>query len=244
MLTDKPVDTGRQKAFWIDYGADFFAVRSWNNYAGNENRRIWTAWMGSWRYGGTEPVRGIQTVPRALGLKTFSEGVRLVQSPIEELRSLRSNERTIDEKIFEGTWIPAQIAPTRNTYEIEVEFENRAAQEFGLQLCVGGNQKTIVGYSVKDQQLYVDRRNSGLDDFIGLFKEISKGPLKNRNNHLKLHIFVDNSSIEVFANDGETVLSSKIYPDPTSVGVQFFSKGKVKVKSFKIWDLASVNMGQ
>ena len=244
MLTDKPVDTGRQKAFWTDYGADFFAVRSWNNYAENENRRIWTAWMGSWRYGGTEPVRGIQTIPRELSLKTFPEGVRLVQSPIKELQSLRVNERTTDQNTFEGIWAPAKISPTKNTYEIEVEFENMAAQEFGMQLYVGGDQKTIVGYSVKNQEIYVDRRNSGLDNFIGLFEEISKGPLKNRNNHLKLHIFLDNCSVEVFANDGETVLSSKIYPDPSSVGIQFFSKGKVKVTSFKIWDLASVNMGQ
>jgi sucrose-6-phosphate hydrolase SacC (GH32 family) len=243
MLTDRPVDTGRQKAFWIDYGADFFAVRSWNNYEENEKRRIWTAWMGSWRYGGTEPVRGIQTVPRELALKTFPEGVRLVQSPIKELQSLRSNERSIDQNTFEGIWVPAKISPAKNTYEIEVEFENLTSPEFGMQLCVGSGQKTIVGYSVKDQQIYVDRRNSGLDDFIGLFKEISNGPLKNRDNHLKLHIFVDNCSIEVFANDGETVLSSKLYPDPSSVGVQFFSKGKVKVKSFKIWDLTSVNMG-
>ena len=244
MLTDKAIDTGRQKAFWIDYGADFFAVRSWNNYAENENRRIWTAWMGSWRYGGTEPVRGIQTVPRELSLKTFPEGVRLIQSPIKELQTLRSAERTLDAKAFEGKWVPVKISPTKNTYEIEAEFENLNAQEFGLQLCVGNNQKTVVGYSVKDQQLYIDRKNSGLDDFIGLFKEISKGPLKNRSNHLKLHIFVDNSSIEVFGNDGETVLSSKIYPDPSSVGVEFFSKGKVKLKSFKIWDMAPLNMGQ
>ncbi len=110
---------------------------------------------------------------------------------------------------------------------------------------MGNGQKTIVGYSSKGQEIYVDRRNSGLDNFIGLFKEINKGPLKNRNNTLKLHIFVDNCSIEVFANDGETVLSSKIYPDPSSTGIEFFSNnGKVKVKSFKIWDLATVNTGQ
>ncbi|HEV8283210.1 MAG TPA: GH32 C-terminal domain-containing protein [Chitinophagaceae bacterium] len=245
IITDKAVYTGRQKAFWIDYGADFFAVRSWNNYVENEKRKIWTAWMGSWRYGGTEPVRGIQTVPRELNLKTFPEGVRLIQNPIAELQSLRTTKRELPERIFEGVWIPDNIAPTKNTYEVEVEFQKQTADSFGIQLCTGNGQKTIVGYSVKEQEIYVDRRNSGLDNFIGLFKEISKGPLKNRNNNLKLHIFVDNCSIEVFANDGETVLSSKIYPDPSNTGIQFFSdNGKVEIKSFKIWDLSPVDMGQ
>ena len=245
ILTDKAVYTGRQKAFWINYGADFFAVRSWNNYAENETRRIWTAWMGSWRYGGTEPVRGIQTIPIQLTLKTFPEGMRLIQNPIVELQSLRNSMREIKENIFEGIWKPEKIAPSRNCYEIETEFALQTADSFGIQLCIGNGEKTIVGYSVKDQELYVDRRNSGLDNFIGLFKEISKGPLKNRSNNVKLHIFVDNSSIEVFANDGETVLSSKFYPDPSSTGIQFFSHGgKVKIKSFKIWDLESVDMGQ
>ena len=38
-------------------------------------------WMGSWRYAGVEPVRGIQTIPRTVELKTFPEGIRLVQAP-------------------------------------------------------------------------------------------------------------------------------------------------------------------
>lgn len=243
MLCDEPAKSEREKAFWLDYGADFFAVRSWTNYAPNENRRIWTAWMGSWRYGGTEPVRGLQTVPRTVELKTFPEGVRLVQSPIKELESLRKAHKSGGEVVFEGIWRAEQIKPQKNSYELVAEIENISAHEFGIKIGVGENQQTVVGYNKEEEQIYIDRRKSGLVDFISLFPTLDKGPLKNRNNVLKLHIFVDNSSIEVFANDGEVCLSSKIYPDPSGTGIEFFSsKGKIKIKSIKMWDLKDIEL--
>ncbi|MGZ3922528.1 MAG: glycoside hydrolase family 32 protein, partial [Flavisolibacter sp.] len=243
MLCDEPAKTEREKAFWFDYGPDFFAVRSWRSYAENENRRIWTAWMGSWRYAGVEPVRGIQTVPRSVELKTFPEGIRLVQSPIKELESLRTTSKTLGETSFEGIWKADKIKPSKNNYELIAEIENIGAEEFGMKIGVGNGQQTVIGYNVEDEQLYVDRRKSGLVNFSGLFPQLNKGFLKNRSNTLKLHIFVDNSSIEVFANEGEATISSKIYPDPSGTGIEFFSvKGPIKVKSIKLWELAPINL--
>ncbi|MDP9042319.1 MAG: GH32 C-terminal domain-containing protein, partial [Bacteroidota bacterium] len=234
----------REKAFWIDYGPDFYAVRAWNNYAPDEKRIIWTGWMGCWRYTATEPRARIQSVPRSLTLKTFPEGIRLLQNPITELGSLRKANFTVPETTFEGIWAPEKLKPSRNVYEITVEFENISSEEFGLKLCVGGNEQTVVGYTVRTEELYVDRSHSGLVNFSGLFPQINRGPMKNRNNTLRLDIFVDKCSVEVFGNDGETIISSKIYPDPTSLGIELFSnKGKVKVKSLNLWEMEKVSMG-
>lgn len=243
MLSDEPAKNQLEKAFWFDYGTDFFAVRSWNNYAENEKRRIWVGWMGSWRYASVEPVRGIQSIPRSVELKTFPEGVRLVQKPIVELESLRTKHLVADENIFEGIWIPKKFIPSKNVYELMVEFENISAKEFGLKVCVGNNQQTVIGYSIQSEELFVDRRDSGLDEFSGLFPRITRGPLKNRTKTIKLHIFIDKSSLEVFGNDGETVISSKIYPDQAGVGIELFSNlGKVKVKSLELWELAPLKI--
>jgi sucrose-6-phosphate hydrolase SacC (GH32 family) len=110
-------------------------------------------------------------------------------------------------------------------------------------LCIGGNQKTVVGYNVSNEELYVDRRKSGYSDFNALFPSITRGPLKNRSSTTKMHIFIDKCSVEVFGNNGETTISDKIYPDPTSIGIELFStKGKVKVKSLEMWDLNSIHL--
>ena len=122
--------------------------------------------------------------------------------------------------------------------------ENLNASDFGLKICVGEGQQTVIGYDDEEENLYVDRRNSGLDDFTQLFPQLNKGPLKKRDSHLKLHIYVDNCSVEVFANDGETVISSKIYPDPSSLGIELFSyHGKVKVNTIDVWELKKVDLG-
>ena len=121
--------------------------------------------------------------------------------------------------------------------------ENISAQDFGVKVGVGNNQQTVVGYSVKEEKIYVDRNKSGLVNFSGLFPQLNKGVLKKRDNKLVLHLFVDNSSIEVFANNGEATISSKIYPDPSSLGIEFFSsKGLVKIKSIKLWELKSIDL--
>jgi len=233
---------GWERAFWVDWGADFYAARAWPSVAPGEKRTIWAGWMGSWKYF-NEPILGNYSVPRSLELKTFPEGIRLTQQPIKELESLRKVQKDAGENTFEGAWIPKKFTPSKNSYELIVEFENISAEEFGLKLGVGGENKTIVQYSTTTEELSVDRRHSGLNDFSTIFAGINRGPLKKRTNTLKLHIFVDKCSIEVFGNDGETVLSSKIYPDPTSVGIELFSsKGKVKVKSLKLWELGSVNL--
>jgi levanbiose-producing levanase len=38
----------------------------------------------------------------------------------------------------------------------------------------------------------------------------------------RFDILVDENSVEVFAEDGETVLSSLIFPSPESVGLSFY----------------------
>jgi fructan beta-fructosidase len=235
-------NTGWEKAFWADWGNDFYAARSWSNYAPDEKRNIWVGWMGNHSYR-NEPVFGIISVPRSIELKTYPEGIRLIQNPIRELESLRSVHKSVKETIIEGLWRPKNIIPGRNAYELIVEFENISAEEFGVNLCVGKAEKTVIGYNACEDKLYVDRRESGYDEFNSLFPGISSGPMKQRTKITRLHIFIDKCSVEVFGNDGETTISCKIYPDLQSLGIEVFAfHGQVKVKSMELWELDSINL--
>jgi beta-fructofuranosidase len=56
-----------------------------------------------------------------------------------------------------------------------------------------------------------------------------------------LKIFVDRSSVEVFANDGEVTLTDRIYPLRLAVGIELYSlKGTGKIESLSVWKLDSV----
>jgi beta-fructofuranosidase len=52
-------------------------------------------------------------------------------------------------------------------------------------------------------------------------------------------VFLDRSSIEVFAADGSFSLSSRIYPQPDSLGLKLFSTGSGRVAIHQAWHLAS-----
>jgi len=235
---------GWEKAYWADWGNDFYAARTWSNYAPDEKRNIWVGWMGNHMYR-NEPVFGIISVPRSIELKTFPEGIRLIQNPVKELESLRKRHKVTEGNTFEGIWQPKNFKPGKNVYELIVEFENISAEEFGLNLCIGDDEKTVVGYNTSEEKLYVDRRRSGYDEFSSAFPCISSGPMKKRTDITKLHIFIDKCSVEVFGNNGETTISSKIYPDTGSLGIEVFSNhGKVKVKSLEFWELDSIHLNQ
>jgi fructan beta-fructosidase len=58
---------------------------------------------------------------------------------------------------------------------------------------------------------------------------------------IKLQIFIDTSSVEVFANDGRVVITSLIFPnEPYNQIVLFSEKGSTHVSSLKLTELASI----
>lgn len=59
-----------------------------------------------------------------------------------------------------------------------------------------------------------------------------------RSQILKLNIFLDTSSVEIFVNDGEEVFTGRVYPDKDSKGIKFFAQGgSVNVKTLEKWEL-------
>ena len=61
------------------------------------------------------------------------------------------------------------------------------------------------------------------------------------NNKVKFEILLDKSSLEVFVNGGEQVLTTYIYPSENANGLKLFSRdGKAVMKNIKIWDMSPV----
>jgi fructan beta-fructosidase len=61
-------------------------------------------------------------------------------------------------------------------------------------------------------------------------------PMKAANGVVKLQVLVDNSSLEVFGNDGEKVISTMMYPDINATNLSVFAEGNAVIKNMKIWD--------
>lgn len=238
-------DSVKHDIHWVDYGKDFYAVVSYNGIPKSDGRRIWIGWMSNWLYGQdvpTYPWRGAQSIPRSLSLKTFSDGVRLIQEPIDELKKLR-------EKLFHFENISLNMKDriftdknlNGNSLEIEAEIEFESAKRFGFEVRKGINQKTVIGYDEIKHKLFIDRSKSGNTKFSDKFSGLQYGPLLASSKNINLHIFVDWSSVEVFADDGKVVMTDLIFPDSKNFGIKFFaSTGGVIIKDLKVWKLKSI----
>lgn len=246
LFSDQLINTGREHANWIDWGTDFYAVRVFRDYDGVMDTPTWIAWMGSWEYANDTPTtwgRGAQSIPRELSLVSSSKGFEIIQRPLTALQELRGPEIEMFPVSVRDVVQVDEFQPKRNVYELEAVFHLDAAgaQRFGLNLCVGGDDKVTIGYDALVGNVFLDRRTSGNVAFSKKFPRLVTAPFIEPGEQIKFHVFVDQSSIEVFVNDGRLVLTSQIYPEPDSLGVELFSwRGDVILSSLSAWELHSI----
>ena len=235
---------GAGQKLWADYGKDFYATNSFNDMPKGDERRIWMGWTSNWLYAKDEPTalwRGAQSIPRTLSLRRVGDQLLMVQAPVRELESLRGKPVHLGNFAIEKANIAVgDKGLNGETYEIEAEFEPGAASEVGFRLRKGEGVETVVGIIPSTNTMFVDRTKSGevsfSKDFPGRYAT-TLGDTK----RVKLHIFVDRSSVEVFANDGEKVMTDRIYPPPGSTGIEVYSTGGAgKFVSLTVWPVKPV----
>ncbi len=226
---------------WVDYGRDFYATASWSDIPISDGRRIWLGWMNNWETAlvPTYPWRGAMSVPRDVTLRRVDGKLRLCQTPVRELQSLRADSAKLAELSLNDESKPLNLRGEQ--VEIVVEFELGTATEFGLHVRTGTNQNTIVGYDTAKKALFVDRTQAGESKFHSAFAGRHSGSLTpDANRRVRLHVLVDSCSVEVFGNDGETVITDLIFPEPASDGVALYAQGgDCKVIACQAWKLKS-----
>lgn len=240
---DRQTNTGREHTKWIDWGSDFYAVRAFRDLDQGGKVDSWIAWMGNWEYANQTPKswgRGALSIPRSIRLVNAPGGPRIYQKPHPALRKLRRGSFRVEPMEITGTIPLPGFHPERNTYELEAEF-TAASGRFGLELCAGASQRVRLGYDPGTSQVFLDRRESGDVGFSPHFPVIDTAPVRPTTGTVKFHVFVDQSSIEVFINDGEVVMTSLIFPDPDHRTIRLFSEtGSCRLDRLEAWPLESI----
>lgn len=242
-VSDNPPD----EVLWVELGEDFYAAQSWNNIPESDGRRVWIAWMNNWRYAGeipTDPGRGCMTLPREVTLVNTADGVRLAQKPIRELKSLRRpgyQRKNIVVSEQGPAWDREPPPVDGRNVEIIADFDASSAGEFGFKARQGVGQQTIIGYDVGAGKLFVDRRGSGITGFSKDFPGKHEAPMRRPKGQVKMRMFVDRSSVEVFAGGGKTVITDLIFPRGKSERFVPYAKGgRTLLKSLRVHELESV----
>ncbi len=237
---DNPAST----ILWLDYGADNYAGTTWDNAPNDQ--RIYIGWLSNWQTAFALPTpnwRGAATLPRDLRLVNTSDGIRLAQMPINSFDQLRIPLGTWDNVDLSGD-LPLDDVHGR-MLEIIAEFDAGTAKRFGIDVHRGAdsapNDRTRIVYNAAQSQLLVSRPDGSEAGTIPSFTTAFGAPTPLDNGHLRLHLYVDDSSVETFSQDGLITLSAQTYGSSQSDGVALFAdQGDAKLVHLEIYSLASV----
>jgi fructan beta-fructosidase len=226
---------------WLDYGRDNYAGVSWSDL--QDGRRIYLGWMSNWRYANqvpTEAWRSAMTLPRELFLSATEVGVRLFQKPVAEVNEIRKETESYPKGSVEsGNGVSIPLA--HSLMEITIEFKKENSSQFGLIIRHAEEEKTVIGYDTVEGKLFVDRTQSGEHSFSTSFQAVQEVPLKLENQRLKLQLFLDTSSIEVFANNGKAAITSLLFPSESAQELILFSnEGTTNVLELNVTELDSI----
>jgi sucrose-6-phosphate hydrolase SacC (GH32 family) len=146
-----------------------------------------------------------------------------------ESRAIPQGEQSVGEPGLEGLSI-----------EILAEFEPGDAEEFGLKVRCGEGEETLIGVDRRSSTVFIDRTRSGAVGFSPHFtgRHSAKLSTDGANQPIKLHVLIDATSVEVFADGGRAVLTDQVFPKPTSRGVKLFAKGgEARLRTLEAWEL-------
>jgi len=217
------------KIFRPDYGPDYYAAITYKNTP--DKIPVSIGWVNNWNYANeipTNPWKGAMSLPRQLAVKKMGSEWILVQEPVKSIRSLRSTAEVLKQPVAVQTNYTLPFKGQQ--FEMELEMKAAAPTIAGIRIAVGKKNYFSISYDATLEQLMIDRTNTP-SSFSNQYPYLAKknAYLKATNEKIKLRIFFDQSIIEVYANDGELVFTSQIFPEPGDQGIQFFSDGNTAV---------------
>ncbi|WP_037319087.1 glycoside hydrolase family 32 protein [Salegentibacter sp. Hel_I_6] len=242
-LDESMQDLDEDHPYWLDFGKDNYAGVTWANIPEEDGRHLFIGWMSNWQYANevpTETWRSAMTIARELKLTKTEDTYRVISSPVSELEDYKGEEFTKNNIEVEGeTQIVASEEIDLANAVLSFEIENLKQQEYHFSLSNDGGDILKFGYDHKAEEFYIDRSNSGLTDFNENFGDkVSKAPRLSKTSNLKVKAIIDNMSIELFFDNGETVMTEIFFPEQPlstfSAEGKNFSINNLKINQVKL----------
>jgi fructan beta-fructosidase len=224
---------------WIDYGPDDYAGVTWSN---TEQRKIFLGWMSNWSYAQVVPTqvwRSAMTLPRDLSLVHIGNDIYIASKPVEELNKLTLATSDLTNFVINKELnLPALLSDFQLPCSIDLSIPE--AKSFSIILSNEKNEALIIGYDEIQKHYFINRGQSGETDFERSFNIERAAPRLSDAKNIHLKVIADVSSVELFADDGLTVMTSIYFPSGTYNKVQLQSPDDVKVDKLSFTTFRSI----
>ncbi|OIJ22405.1 hypothetical protein BKP45_07150 [Anaerobacillus alkalidiazotrophicus] len=218
----------------LDQGFDFYAPQS---ILTKEGKRVVIAWMNMWdiKYPLHElghGWNGSMSLPRELSLK---DG-KLIQKPYYKIEAYQQNKVELSDFVISGNYQNNSLNGT--TQRFEVLFDMQSSKKFTMEFFKSENEKLSLTFDKNRNEMILNRRDSEYPiESLRSKNDFIRSQSINLSNQVKLSIFLDVSSIEVFVNDGECVFTSLFFTKELGEHVLLHSEGTTYINKLLKWDV-------
>lgn len=215
---------------WLDLGRDNYAGVTYNNTPNNE--RIFIGWMSNWDYARdtpTEKWRSAMTVPRSLSLDKINGQYELLNYPLQSFDAIVDKNTVATDILVKANEKHAVALGTQNQSEIRFTASSRG---FVMSFQNKLSDSLAIAVDGTNQLLTFDRRNSGLTDFAANFAPgVQEMPIGNLpEGEVEIRILMDTSSIALFINKGQYVMTNQIFPREAYTTLEFLNSSDVELE--------------
>ena len=223
----------------MNYAPDAYAAQSFYK---EDGRVVMVQWMSNWSYADNSTVRqpdgskvtleGIRkmlgekhngqfTLMADLSVVRTPEGLRLKQTPVAEYDQMKNLE-VKDDIVLDDKSNPLEGIHSQQ-FQFEIEFApEKGTEKVVLEVLKNKDYQTTIWYDVNTGILHVDRSKSMAAEQAPAdhmqngtwfkFLEDYTAPVAMTNGKIKLKVFVDNYSVEVYAGNDTIVLTELVFP--------------------------------
>ncbi len=235
----KTFTSDQKEIKWLDYGPDDYAGITWSNTG---DRKIFLGWMSNWQYANlvpTETFRNAMTIPRDLSFRHVKDDLFIASKPVAELASIEAKPIIAENiEVIKKIDITKKMGALKFPCRINLSFDK--ADDFALVLSNSLNEELVIGYDKQQNQFFIDRSKSGKTDFQKDFAAKHVAPRLTDNTKMNMTLIIDVSSIELFADDGLTVMTSVIFPNQPYNKISAQSAENAVIKKLEFVGLKSI----
>lgn len=231
-----PMDT---KTRWIDYGPDEYAGITWSNTG---NRKLFLGWMSNWQYAQIVPTkkwRSAMTIPRELKLIRTKDDLLIASQLVKEFAAMQSKTVVVENMtISNKTDISTKTGDVKFPCRINLNIEK--LNNFSLSLSNSLGENVVIGYDKAQNQFYIDRTKSGKVDFQKDFAAVHTAPRFTSNKKTDITLVIDVSSVELFADNGLTVMTEIFFPNKLYNKIHLQSADNIVIDRLEYIHLKSI----
>jgi fructan beta-fructosidase len=226
------------KTKWLDYGPDEYAGVTYSNTG---DRKIFLGWMSNWLYGQqvpTEKWRSAMTVPRELSIKKMNGEYLLASTPVSELNKLIEHSFKFQNLAVNDFDLTAKTGKLSGPAILKLSSDQ--LKDISITLSNSLNQKLVIGFDENKNEFFIDRTESGKVDFEKDFGKKHTAPRFSKSPNFDLTLIIDDASVELFADNGLTVMTEIFFPDENYSDIRIQTKEKLNIKKMEFSKLQSI----